>query len=252
MNARKSVNPVSAGRGVANPRTAGGGLRLEHVCLRYGDGDEELVALDDVSLAVEAGELVAVVGASGSGKSSLLAVAGAMRRPDSGAITVGGTDLTGVPAKKRSSVRHELIGFVFQGSNLLASLTALEQLELVGRIGGAPRATTRDKASALLDEVGLAAKARRLPGQLSGGERQRVGIARALMADPAVLLVDEPTSALDHQRAVDIVTLLAEQTRRHRIATLMVTHDRSVTALADRVIEMRDGRLSQAGAGAAG
>lgn len=224
------------------------GLCLEHVCLRFKDGDEEVVALADVSLAVDAGEMVAVVGASGSGKSSLLAVAGAMRQPDGGSVTVGGADLTAVPAKRRSTIRHDLIGFVFQGSNLLASLTALEQLELVGRIGGAPRAATRTKALTLLEEVGLAAKAGRRPGQLSGGERQRVGIARALMAEPSVLLIDEPTSALDHQRATDIVTLLLDETRRHQIATLLVTHDQSVARLADRVIEMRDGRFTAADA----
>ena len=229
-------------------KTARGGLCMEHLCLRYGDGDEEIVALDDVSLAVDPGELVAVVGASGSGKSSLLAVAGAMRRPDSGKITIGGLEVTERQVKERAAVRRDLIGFVFQSSNLLASLTALEQLELVGRIGGAPRAATRSKALSLLEEVGLAAKAGRRPGQLSGGERQRVGIARALMAEPAALLADEPTSALDHQRATDIVTLLRDETRRHQIATLMVTHDRSVAGLADRVIEMRDGRLIEAGA----
>ncbi|MHB1504926.1 MAG: ABC transporter ATP-binding protein [Acidimicrobiales bacterium] len=224
------------------------GLRLEQVCLRYADGDGEVVAVDDVSLAVDPGEMLAIVGASGSGKSSLLAVAGAMRQPDSGQIHVGGMAVTGVPAKQRSTLRHDLVGFVFQGSNLLASLTALEQLELVGRIGRAPRATTRRKALNLLEEVGLAAKAGRRPGQLSGGERQRVGIARALMADPAVLLVDEPTSALDHERALDIVSLLVDETHRHRIATLMVTHDRDLGRLADRVVEMRDGRLGPAGA----
>ncbi|MHB1209706.1 MAG: ABC transporter ATP-binding protein [Acidimicrobiales bacterium] len=228
--------------------TERGGLRMSHVSLRYGDGDEEVVALDEVSLSVEAGELVAVVGASGSGKSSLLAVAGTMRQPDSGTITIGGVDVTGVPVGRRSALRHDLIGFVFQGSNLLASLTAREQLELVGRIGGAPRDLTRRRALELLDEVGLSAKAERRPGQLSGGERQRVGIARALMAEPPLLLVDEPTSALDHQRAIDIVSLLRDETRRHQIATLMVTHDSSVAGLADRVIEMRDGRLLLAGA----
>jgi len=171
-----------------------------------------------------------------------------MRRPDSGSVTVGGVNVTAEPAKKRGALRHDLIGFVFQGSNLFASLTALEQLELVGRIGGAARAATRAKALALLDEVGLTAKSGRRPGQLSGGERQRVGIARALMAEPAVLLVDEPTSALDHQRATDIVTLLRDETRRHQIATLMVTHDQSVARLADRVVEMRDGRLIAANA----
>lgn len=235
---------MNASRTTIDPGTAQGGLRMEHLCLRYGDGDEEVVALDDVSLAVDPGELVAVVGASGSGKSSLLAVAGAMRRPASGSITIAGVDVISTPARKRGALRHDLIGFVFQGSNLLASLTAVEQLELIGRIGGVPRAATRSRALALLDEVGLAAKAGRRPGQLSGGERQRVGIARALMAQPAVLLVDEPTSALDHKRALDIVALLREETRRHQIATLMVTHDLSVARLADRVIEMRDGCLT--------
>ena len=220
------------------------GLRMEGVSLRYNDGEEGVTALDDVTLTVAPGELVAVVGASGSGKSSLLAVAGAMRQPDSGSVRISGVAVTDVPAKQRSAIRHDLIGFVFQGSNLLASLTALEQLELVGRIGGASRSATRAKAMMLLDEVGLAAKTGRRPGQLSGGERQRVGIARALMADPAVLLVDEPTSALDHQRGIEVVSLLLEATQKHRIATLMVTHDRSVASLAGRIIEMRDGRLA--------
>lgn len=220
------------------------GLRMEGVCLRYNDGEESVTALDDVTLTVAAGELVAVVGASGSGKSSLLAVAGAMRQPDSGSVRISGVPVTDVPAKQRSAIRRDLIGFVFQGSNLLASLTALEQLELVGHIGGASRSASRAKAMMLLDEVGLAAKTGRRPGQLSGGERQRVGIARALMADPAVLLVDEPTSALDHQRGIEVVSLLLEATQKHRIATLMVTHDRSVASLAGRIIEMRDGRLA--------
>ena len=232
---------------VAGADTGRDGLRLEQVCLRYADGDGDVVALDDVSLTVYPGEMVAVVGASGSGKSSLLAVAGAMRQPDSGHIHVGGTAVTGGTARQRSALRHDLIGFVFQGSNLLASLTALEQLELVGRIGRAPRSATRTKALALLEEVGLAAKAGRRPGQLSGGERQRVGIARALMADPAVLIVDEPTSALDHHRAIDIMSVLVDETHRHQIATLMVTHDQSLARLADRVVEMRDGRLGPPG-----
>ena len=117
-----------------------------------------------------------------------------------------------------------------------------------GHVARVPRATTRRKAFDVLEEVGLAAKAGRWPGQLSGGERQRVGIARELMADPAVLLVDEPTSALDHERALDIVSLLVDETHRHRIATLMLTHDQDLARLADRVVGMRDGRLGPAGA----
>ena len=226
------------------------GLRLEGVSLRYGDGDEEVAALDNVSVAVETGELVAVTGASGSGKSSLLAVAGAMRTPDSGKVFIAGTDITTFDRKARTAVRRDQIGFVFQGSNLLASLSAVEQLELVGRASGSPRRRTRERALELLAEVGLEQKSHRRPAQLSGGERQRVGIARALMSSPAVLLVDEPTSALDHQRAVEIVSLLHDETTRHRIATLLVTHDLSIAGIADRVIDMQDGRVSPAGVAA--
>ncbi|MEZ5144715.1 MAG: ABC transporter ATP-binding protein [Acidimicrobiales bacterium] len=219
-------------------------LSVEEVTLVLGDGDDEVTALDRVSMEVGAGELVAVVGPSGSGKSSLLAVAGAMLRPTSGRVVIGDVDVVAAPDKERTRLRREHIGFVFQGSNLVPSLTATEQLLLVPHLDGIRPATRRDRAAALLDEVDMGHRADRRPHQLSGGERQRVGIARALMAEPAVLLVDEPTSALDHQRGAEIVELLARETHDRGVATVMVTHDTAMLDRVDRVLRMEDGRLA--------
>ncbi|MCZ4103602.1 ABC transporter ATP-binding protein [Streptomyces sp. SID13666] len=220
-------------------------LALDSVRLTYPDGDRRLTALDAVSLDVAAGELLAVAGPSGSGKSSLLAVAATLSRPDSGQVVVAGRDTTRLSDKERTALRREHIGIVFQQSNLLGSLTALEQLLVVEHLRGGPVRAARERAGALLDSVGLdAAKRARRPHQLSGGERQRVNIARALFGRPAVLLVDEPTSALDHERGAQIVDLLARVTAEHGTATVMVTHDRALMARADRLLDMTDGRLA--------
>ncbi|MFC5029550.1 ABC transporter ATP-binding protein [Streptomyces sp. DSM 41987] len=220
-------------------------LALDSVRLTYPDGDRRLTALDAVSLDVAAGELLAVAGPSGSGKSSLLAVAATLSRPDSGQVVVAGRDTTRLSDKERTALRREHIGIVFQQSNLLGSLTALEQLLVVEHLRGGPVRAARERAGALLDSVGLdAAKRARRPHQLSGGERQRVNIARALFGRPAVLLVDEPTSALDHERGAQIVDLLARATAEHGTATVMVTHDRALMARADRLLDMTDGRLA--------
>jgi putative ABC transport system ATP-binding protein len=220
-------------------------LRCVAVTLTLGDGEQQVRALDGVSLEVGPGEFVAVVGPSGSGKSSLLAVCGGLRTPTSGQILVGGTDITGMPREALTDVRRERIGFVFQQSNLVPSLTALEQLLLTLHLRGArPDEAARGKALALLEEVGMADRSHRRPHQLSGGERQRVGIARALMGQPAVMLVDEPTSMLDHGRGEQIVELLARECHEHKVATLMVTHDPGMLQHADRVVRMMDGRLS--------
>ncbi len=220
-------------------------IHLQDVCLTLGDGDEEVVALDHVALTVEDGELAAVVGPSGSGKSSLLAVTGALLQPTSGRIDVGGVDLAAISAKERTAVRREKIGFVFQSSNLVPSLTALEQLQLITHIDGTRPKRSRDRALELLEAVGMAHRADRRPHQLSGGERQRVGIARALMARPAVLLVDEPTSALDHERGTEIVQLLARESHENAVATVMVTHDNAMLEWVDSTYRMDDGRLTR-------
>ncbi|WP_433084719.1 ABC transporter ATP-binding protein [Dactylosporangium sp. CA-052675] len=218
------------------------GLALSGVTVRLGDGDTVVTALHDVSLTVAPGELVAVVGPSGAGKSSLLAVAGALTVPDSGTVTIDGHDIAGMSAKARAAYRRDHIGFVFQSGNLLPALTALDQLRLVTRLSRR-RADDRDPAK-LLADVGMTHRADRRPHQLSGGERQRVGIARALVGQPSLLLVDEPTAALDRARSHDVVQLLARETKQSAVATVMVTHDNDVLEHCDRVVEMIDGRLS--------
>ncbi|MEV4926298.1 ABC transporter ATP-binding protein [Streptomyces roseoverticillatus] len=226
-------------------------MSLKSVTLTYPDGDRRLTALDAVSLDVAPGELVAVAGPSGSGKSSLLAVAATLLRPDEGRVTVAGQDTGPMSARARTALRRERIGIVFQQANLLPSLTAEEQLLAVAHLRGGAGGTrgrgvraARGRAAELLESVGLdAAKRRRRPHQLSGGERQRVNIARALSGGPSVLLVDEPTSALDHERGERVVELLAAVTREHGTATVLVTHDRALLGRADRVLTMADGRL---------
>ncbi|MFB4308493.1 ABC transporter ATP-binding protein [Actinomadura sp. GTD37] len=217
-------------------------LRLTDVVLTYPDGDRTLTALDRVSLAVGPGEFAAVVGPSGSGKSSLLAVAATLILPASGAVSLGGRDVTGLGPAQRTRLRRDHIGIVFQQPNLLPSLTALDQLTVMAHMSGHRNAAGR--ARDLLAAVGLTGMEHKRPHQLSGGERQRVNIARALMNDPQVLLVDEPTSALDHHRGEQIVALLAGLTRDERVATVMVTHDKAQLAAVDSVHEMTDGRLA--------
>lgn len=214
-------------------------LEMTDLRLTYPDGDARLVVLDDVSLIVKPGELVTVIGPSGSGKSSLLAVAGTLIRPDSGQVVIGGVDASGLNDRERTALRRDRIGIVFQQANLIASLTALEQLQAMDHMRGG----TSGRAADLLRAVGLVGKENRRPHQLSGGERQRINIARALMGDPAVLLVDEPTSALDHARGGEIMELLARLTGERAVATLLVTHDVAQIRHAHRVTEMDDGRL---------
>ncbi|CAM5622269.1 ABC transporter ATP-binding protein [Streptomyces avidinii] len=221
-------------------------LLVHDVTLTYPDGDTRLTALDAVRLEVPAGTLTAVIGPSGSGKSSLLAVAATLVTPESGRVVVAGQDTTALGAAEKSALRREKIGIVFQQPNLLASLTAAEQLQVMAHLSGRPSRTLRRRALELLDAVGLADKADRRPHQLSGGQRQRINIARALMNEPAVLLVDEPTSALDHERGAAVLDLLVTLTRERSTATVLVTHDHAHLERMDRTVTMADGRLTVA------
>lgn len=218
-------------------------LEISHITLTYQDGEDRLVALDDVSMAVPDGRMVGIIGPSGSGKSSLLAVAGLLITADSGTVALGDREMSGLTAKQRTAVRSTDLGFVFQQSNLLPSLTAAEQLQMVTHMTGGKAAGARERALELLGEVGLADQAHKRPHQLSGGQRQRVSIARSLMNAPSVLLVDEPTSALDHDRGALVMAQLADLTASRGVATVVVTHDTVHLKHMDAVYRMDDGAL---------
>lgn len=216
-------------------------LSLSEVTLLHGDGDETVRALDNISLEVYAGELVGIVGPSGAGKSSLLAVSGALTKPTSGSVRLIDQDLNDATMQELTRIRREHIGFVFQSGNLIPALRSIDQLRLPMTFGKVDN--PRDPIG-LLTEMGMEHKAQRRPHELSGGERQRVGIARALMTQPKLLLVDEPTAALDRQRSQDVVSIIARETHSRGLATVMVTHDHHVLHHCDRVLEMIDGNLA--------
>ncbi|MDS1271159.1 ABC transporter ATP-binding protein [Lipingzhangella sp. LS1_29] len=218
-------------------------ISLRDITLTYPDGDTTVTALDHVSLEVAPGELHAIVGPSGSGKSSLLAVAATLITPTSGRVRIDGTDTAAHSAASLARLRLNRIGIMFQQPNLLASLTAIDQLLVTAHMRGQRPRDRRAAARRLLATVGLDGKEHRRPAALSGGERQRVNIARALAGDPAVLLVDEPTAALDQERGAQVMALLAEVTHAHRLATVVVTHDTEHLARTDHVSVLRDGRL---------
>jgi putative ABC transport system ATP-binding protein len=226
-------------------------LDIEHAGRVFGSGHVRVVALDDVSLRLSAGEFVAVMGPSGSGKSTLLRLAGGLDRPTSGRVLLSGRDLAGLDEAGLAEVRRQEIGFVFQEANLLASLTAAENVALALELDGIKPKAAMAGARGLLDSLGLAGVASRFPGQLSGGEQQRVAIARAVVGGRSLLLADEPTGALDALTGESVMGLL-----RQRCATgcavVLVTHNVRHAAWADRVVFLNDGRLAGEAGPAAG
>jgi len=228
-------------------------LYIDKVSLVLGEGEQKVQALNRVSAVVERGAMTAVVGPSGAGKSSLLAVCGGLLRPSSGSIKIDETELGQLSAAQLTQLRRDKIGFVFQQSNLVPALTAVDQLLLLVHMQGQrPRKQDRLRALALLEEVDMTHRADRRPDQMSGGERQRVGIARALMTQPSLMLIDEPTSMLDHSRGRAIVELLTARCREHNVATLMVTHDPSMLDTATQVLHIKDGALEVGSGGELG
>lgn len=208
-----------------------------------GDGTP-LHILDGVSLRVERGEIVAIVGASGAGKSTLLHVLGALDAPTTGSVTIDGRALAGMDDGTMAALRNRSVGFVFQFHHLLREFSALENVMMPLRIAGRPDAEARRRAEELLERVGLGARAHHRPAALSGGEQQRTAVARALAAAPAVFLADEPSGNLDHGNAERLHALLTELARDLEMAMVIVTHNRSLAARADRVLLLEDGRLA--------
>jgi putative ABC transport system ATP-binding protein len=223
-------------------------ITLDDVTLTFPDGAGRITAVDSVTLHGRPGVVTGITGPSGSGKSSILALAATLIRPDTGRVLIDGEDASGLSAEQATRLRREKIGIVFQQSNLLPSLTAREQLQVMGELGGthrrSARAAVRDRVDELLDAVGLAGHADKRPAQLSGGQRQRVAIARALVRQPSVLLVDEPTSALDQERGAAIMDLIARLTHGQETATLLVTHDLVHSPTLDEIVTVVDGRIA--------
>lgn len=221
-------------------------LEITDATVIYPDGTGTVTALDRVSLSARAGEMTAIIGESGSGKSTLLSLAAALITPDSGSVNIGGEAADTADETERARIRREHLGFIFQQPNLVASLNARDQLLLTDHVRGIRGRALRARATRaeeLLERVGLGGFGNRRMHQLSGGQRQRVNIARALMGEPELLLADEPTSALDHQLSREIVELLRSLTDELGLATVMVTHDRTLLDIMDRVVEIRDGRI---------
>jgi putative ABC transport system ATP-binding protein len=217
-------------------------LELRDVSKVYGEGPTEVDALRDVSLVVDAGELVAVMGPSGSGKSTLLTIAGSLEQPTRGDVLVGGAALSGMSRNDRARLRRRSIGYVFQDFNLLAGLTAAENVSLPLELDGTPDKAARAAATAALEELGLGERASRYPDDLSGGERQRVAIARAVVGERQLLLADEPSGALDSANGEAVMRLIRAACRRG-VAGVVVTHDAQLASWADRVVFLRDGRV---------
>jgi putative ABC transport system ATP-binding protein len=217
-------------------------LEIRDVTKNFGAGHLQVDAITDVSVDVEAGELVAVMGPSGSGKTTLLSLAGGLDHPSSGTVCVEGVDLAGLGRASLARMRRRRIGYVFQQLNLIEGLTASENVALPLELDGVGKRGARDQAKQALDLVGLGDLAHRFPDELSGGEQQRVAIARAVVGDRALLLADEPTGALDSVTGEAVLRLLREHCDRGGSGVL-VTHDARFAAWADRIVFLRDGQI---------
>lgn len=217
-------------------------IELIDVTRHYRMGDTTVYALDGVSIRIDAGEYVSVVGPSGSGKSTLMNLVGCLDTPTSGRYLLAGEDVAGLSRDKLARVRNRQIGFVFQSFNLLPRASATENVELPLIYSGVPHRRRREMARAMLDRVGLGDRENHVPNELSGGQRQRVAIARALAGEPSVLLADEPTGALDSKTGVEIMALFREL-NEGGVTLVVVTHDADVARQANRVVQVRDGKV---------
>ncbi|MEZ5382526.1 MAG: ABC transporter ATP-binding protein [Microthrixaceae bacterium] len=227
----------------ATNRTSTPALVMRDVRKVYQMGDAEVVALDHAELTLASDEIVALVGPSGSGKTTLCSIAGGILSPTAGSVMVSGEEITGYSDKQRTTFRQNQVGFVFQSVNLVPFLSARENLLVVDEMGRRERKAARERADRLLDELGLAERARNLPSELSGGQRQRVAIGRSLMNEPELVLFDEPTSSLDSELGAQVMELIRSEMKDRSTAAIVVTHDERITQYCDRTVRISDGRL---------
>ena len=216
-------------------------LKVEHLSKIYGQGENEVRALDDVSFCVEKGQFVAIIGPSGSGKSTLLHILGGVDRPTSGKVYLEGQDVFAQNEEQLAIFRRRQVGLIYQFYNLIPVLDVTENITLPVLLDG--RKVNSDRLSSLLKTLNLTERARHLPSQLSGGQQQRVSIGRALMNAPAVVLADEPTGNLDSKNSQEIVELLRKSNREYGQTLIVITHDESIALQADRILAIEDGRI---------
>ena len=217
-------------------------VELKDIYKIYHMGDSDVHALDGISLTIDKGEFVAIVGSSGSGKSTCMNIIGCLDVPTSGTYKLNGKDITNYTDNELAEVRNKMLGFIFQQYNLIPKLTVIENVQLPLLYGGVSDREQRQRAMAALRRVGLESKAKNLPAQLSGGQQQRVSIARALAGDPSVILADEPTGALDSKTGREVMRFL-QQLNREGNTIILITHDNSIAARASRIVRVTDGKI---------
>ena len=217
-------------------------ITIKDMCKIYNPGENEVRALDHVNLTIDRGEYVAIIGHSGSGKSTLMNMLGCLDVPTSGSYYLNGQDVSRMTDDELSDIRNVEIGFIFQGFNLIANLTAIENVELPLIYRGVPKAKRRELSVAALKKVGLAHRMNHKPGQMSGGQQQRVAIARAIAAEPPVILADEPTGNLDSASTKEIIAIL-EQLHDSGRTVVIITHDDEIAEQAARRVRIKDGRV---------
>ena len=218
-------------------------IEFDAVCKYYQMGDTTVKAADHITMKIEKGEFVAIVGQSGSGKSTCMNIIGCLDVPTAGTYRLNGRDVGKMSRNELASIRNEMLGFIFQQYNLLPKLNLLENVEVPLVYAGIPRAERHRRAREVLEQVGLGDKLKNKPNQLSGGQQQRVSIARALVRNPAIILADEPTGALDSQTSRVVMDLFHEMHEKYHKTIVLITHDPGIAAEADRAVTIRDGRI---------
>ena len=238
------VLPVNAAAILQRPEAAPV-IQLDHIHKTYTMGDVDVHALRGVSLTIREGEFVAIMGASGSGKSTTMNIIGCLDRPTRGSYILAGEDVSAMSKDERADIRCQKIGFVFQGFNLLSRTSALENVELPMLYAGVETAQRQERAMAALAAVGLAGRELNHPNQLSGGQQQRVAVARALVNDPALILADEPTGNLDSRTSVEVMEIFQRLNRERGITLVLVTHEPDIAEYAQRVVVFKDGKIKK-------
>ena len=222
-------------------------VELENIHKHYGSGDNSVAALQNINFTINAAEFVAIEGPSGSGKTTLLSICGLMDNPDTGSYRLNGQEITQLTDARRCTQRRSEIGFIFQRHQLIPAMTVYENIAYALFLMGAKSRDIKQRVTQMLARIGLAHRKKHLPGQLSGGERQRVGIARALIKQPKLIIADEPSANLDHGHAEASLTLMRELNKEHGASVIIASHDRMIIDHCDRKITLNDGRMENTG-----